>query len=323
MRTLSPAAPRRLPALAAALLAACGDPSGPPTNDPILLVGRLRVVDSVFGDRVLQTSTILGLAFQPPRESGRVLADSVLGRTFEWDPGAGRYDLTARAGAPGDGVRHVLYQVTGTEPVLPLAEIGTTDYRPGTGATPAVRTVVRGGGASGSSGADLLVTATVGTGAAYIDASGAVRSAGRDGTLHARFAIEPDSARVDVALDLPARALATRAIVLTRFRPAGSVQEVDFRLHTHGEVMTMQGWIERVDGPAGSSYTADVTLYLNGRVLATIIGVDREIKFRDAEGAVLTGTLALALNNFLRYPGSLQGWVGTLIQPSVNLLAGD
>jgi len=323
MRTPSPAAPRHLPALVAALLAACGDPSGPPpTNDPIVVVGRLRVLDSIFGDRLLQVSSVLGLAFQPPREAGRVVAESLLGRTFEWDPATGHYDLTARAGAPQDGVRHVLYQVTGADPTLPLAEIGTTDFRPGSGVTPAVRTVVRGGGASSASGFDLLVTAILGTDAAYLDASGTVRSGGRDGTLRARFAIEPDSVRVDIAVDVPARALATHVIVLTRYEATGSRQEVDFRLHTQGEVMAMQGWIARAQGPAGPSYTADVTLYLNGAVLATIIGVDDAISFRDAEGAVLTGALALALNAYLRYPGSFQGWVGNLVQPSVNLLAG-
>lgn len=323
MRTPSPAAPRRLPALAAALLAACGDPSGPPpTNDPIVVVGRLRVLDSIFGDRLLQVSSVLGLAFQPPREAGRIVADSLLGRTFEWDPGTGHYGLTARSGAPQDGVRHVLYQVTGADPALPLAEIGTTDYHPGTGVTPAVRTVVQGGGPSRGSGFDIRVSAIMGTDAAYLDASGAVRSGGREGNVRARFAIEPDSVRVDIAVDVPARALATSTIVLTRYTTAGSRQDVDFRLHTRGEVMAMQGWIERTEGASGPSYTADVTIYLNGAILATIIGVDDAISFRDADGAVLTGALALSLNSLLRYPASFQGWVGNLVQPSVNLLAG-
>lgn len=323
MRILSPAAPRRVPALAAALLAACGDPFGPPpTNDPVILVARMRVIDSIMGDRVLQANGTLGLAFRPPRNDAGLLPDTLLGRTFEWDLATERYALTTRAGAPADGVRHVLYRVLGGVPTAPLSEVGSTDLRPLAGATPTVRSVVTGTGALAASGADLRVSAVVGTAAATVDAAGVVRSADRRANVRARYEIAPDVVTIDVAVDIPARELAARAIVRTYFFAGGTRQDADLRLHTRGEVMTMQGWVQRVDLPGGASYTADLTLYLNGAVLATIIGVDDAIQFRDADGVVVAGDIALALNIFFRAPGSLQGSVASLIQPSVNFLAG-
>jgi hypothetical protein len=323
MRTPSPAARRLLPALAAALLAACGDASGPPpTNDPVVLVGRMRVIDSIVADRLIQSNNALGLAFRPARDASGVLADSLYGRTFEWDLAADRYVLTARRGAPADAVRHVLYRIQGGAPAQPLTELGTTDLRPLSGSTPAVRSVVTGGGGLDGSGADLRVSALLGSAGAVIDAAGTVRSAGRRADVRGRFEVAPDLVTVDVAVDVPGRALATRAIVRTRYFAGGARQEADLRLHTMGEVMTMAGWVERVDFPGGASYEADLTLYLNGAVLATIIGTDETIRFRDADGAVLTGDLALALNAFFRAPGTLHASVAAMMQPGVNFLSG-
>ena len=324
MRTPSPAARRRFPALVAALLAACGDPYGPPqTNDPVTLVARMRVIDSIVGDRVLQANGTLGLAFRPPRDAGGLLPDTLLGRTFEWDLAADRYTLGTRAGAPADGVRHLLYRVQSGSPAAPLAEVGRTDLHPLAGATPTVRTVVTGTGEYTASGADLRVSTVVGTAAATVDAAGVVRSADRRADVRARYAMAPDAVTIDVAVDVPARGLAVRAIVQTYFFAGGTRQEADLRLHSQGEVMTMQGWVQRLDLPGGASYTADLTLYLNGAVLATIIGTDGTISFRDAGGAVVAGEFAQALNVFFRSPGTLQGSVASLIQPSVNFLAGN
>ena len=319
------ARPRLLAAvLPAALFAACGDPFGPPhTNDPVTLVARMRVIDSIFGDRVLQANGTLGLAFHPPRDAAGLLPDTLFGRTVEWDLAADRYALTTRVGAPADGVRHVLYRIQSGAPAAPLTEVGRTDLYPLAGATPTVRSVVTGTGELAASGADLRVGTLVGTAAATVDAAGAVRSADRRADVRARYEIAPDLVTIDVTVEVPARALTVRAIVRTYFYAGGTRQEADLRLHTRGEVMTMQGWVQRVDLPGGASYTADLTLYMNGAVLATIIGTDNTIMFRDADGVVVAGDFANALNVFFRSPGTLQGSVASLIQPSVNFLAGN
>lgn len=52
------------------------------------------------------------------------------GKTFEWDTtGAGSYQPTARAGAPNDGVRFILYAVDLVgQPVEPLVEVGYVEF---------------------------------------------------------------------------------------------------------------------------------------------------------------------------------------------------
>jgi hypothetical protein len=58
-----------------------------------------------------------------------VLRSGILGKTFVYDPGAGKYVVDpARAGAPAAGVRFVLYDVgEGDVPVEPLRETGHAD----------------------------------------------------------------------------------------------------------------------------------------------------------------------------------------------------
>lgn len=317
---------RRLGGVVLSLLAlsGCGDAVGPLTNDPVLLVSRLRAVDSVFNDRVLQVSGVLGLEFRPPFDLARVFPDSLLGRTFEWDTNRVGYAVTARPGAPARGVRHVLYQVAAGQPSQPLREVGVTDFAAIAGAVPGIRAVVSGRGDYEASGADLRVTGSFGINAIDVQVAGTLRTDQGQTPLRARFAADPAAVVVDVELDVPARRLTVRNHVVTRYLPDNANrQEVDFRFHSRGEALTMAGWVERTQGPSGPIYTADISIHLNGNLLATIIGVDNEARFRDADGVVLTGELAFALNVFLFYPGSLHGRTAGLVQPSVNLLRGS
>ncbi len=304
-------------------LSGCGDAVGPLTNDPVLLVSRLRAVDSVFNDRVLQVSGVLGLEFRPPFDLARVFPDSLLGRTFEWDTTRDGYAVTARPGAPTGSVRHVLYLIAAGQPSQPLHEVGVTDFAVIAGPVPGIRAVVSGRGDHQTSGADLRVTGNFGINAIDVQVSGTLRTDLGQTPLRARFTADPAVVVVDVDLDFPARHLTVRNHVVTRYLPDNANrQEVDFRLHSQGEALTMAGWVERTQGPSGPVYTADISIHLNGSLLATIIGVDREARFRDADGVVLTGELAFALNVFLFYPGSLHGRTAGLVQPSVNVLRG-
>jgi hypothetical protein len=304
-------------------LSGCGDAVGPLTNDPVVLVRRLRAVDSVFNDRVLQVSGVLGLEFRPPHDLARVFPDSLLGRTFEWDTLQGAYAMTARVGAPTGSVRHVLYELVTSRPAQPLREVGTTDFTALAGVPRGVRGVVTGRGEYAASGADLRVSGSFGINAIDVQAAGTLRTELGQTPLQARFAADLATVDVLIEVDVPARRLALHGQVVTRYLPdGGERQEVDFRLHSRGEALTMAGWVERTPGPSGPVYTADISIHLNGNLLATIIGVDREAKFRDAAGAVLTGELAYALNVFLFYPGALQLRAASLLQPSVNLLRG-
>jgi len=303
-------------------LTACGDPYGPPrSNDPVVLVDRLQAMDSLFADRVLRVSSVLGLAFRTPPDTG-IFPDSLLGLTFAWDTLAHAYARTTREGAPPSGVRYLLYQIQGAEPSRPLSEVGQTDLVAMPGAVPELHALVSGSGVYTGSGTDLRVLGSFGTAAYDIRATGTLSTTGREAPLTARFAADLETAVMDVDVGLPDRSLLVRTALVFRFFSNGSRQEVDFRVFTRGESLTMDGWVEQRSTVNGTTYAADISLFMNGALLATIIGTDAGIKFRDVQGDVLTGSLAAALNRFLHYPGTVQTQIGGLLQPSVNVLRG-
>jgi hypothetical protein len=55
------------------------------------------------------------------------LSPDVAGTTFDWDEGQGTYIPTAQTGAPADGARFLLYEVSGGTVVTPLNQIGYLD----------------------------------------------------------------------------------------------------------------------------------------------------------------------------------------------------
>lgn len=66
---------------------------------------------------------------------------SALGKTFVWNTTTGEYEVSARTGAPANGVRFVLYQVSLATflPAVPLVEVGYADFvRAGSSATVSV-----------------------------------------------------------------------------------------------------------------------------------------------------------------------------------------
>jgi hypothetical protein len=58
-----------------------------------------------------------------------IFPSNLLGVTFTWDPGLGRYAVSQLTGAPANGVRFILYAMDPLtrQPVLPLVEIGFVD----------------------------------------------------------------------------------------------------------------------------------------------------------------------------------------------------
>ena len=61
--------------------------------------------------------------------AGPIIPDPIMGTTFEWDTAGNAYVATARAGAPANGVRFILYGVNPItdEPIEPLVEVGLVD----------------------------------------------------------------------------------------------------------------------------------------------------------------------------------------------------
>ena len=81
-----------------------------------------------------------------PDEPLASIPASALGKTYEWSSGLQQYAQTARAGAPANAVRFILYRVNPETfvPLEPLEEVGTADLsNDGTAARPVARLVVR------------------------------------------------------------------------------------------------------------------------------------------------------------------------------------
>ena len=313
---------RPLAACVALFSAACGDAVGPPlVDDPVVLVGRLRSLDSVFATPTLQINASLGARFHPPYDATNVFPDSLLGHTFEWDAARDAYRMTKRSGAPAGGVRQMLYVLApGGAPNLPLAEAGRTDFYPTPGISPALRAIVRDAG--GVVVQDLRVDGVFGTSAFVLNGVGTLTRGEARALLEADYAADPSLVRTTFKVDVPARALQVRADVSTQYLATGERQDVELVLWTRGETMTMSGWVERRVNGTVTTWIADLYFQMNGNGIASITGTDAQIKFRDASGAVVTGAWAMALNSFFRLPGTLQGQFGNVLQPAVNVLRG-
>lgn len=312
--------------VAAALSAAgCADPYGPSlTNDPGRIVARLRGLDSVLNGRILQTNAALGVRFTPPREPGRLFADSVLGQTFEWNATTGAFAAGSRAGAPAGGVRLLLYAQQFGEPTQPLQEIGAADLTQNGGSNPTLRALLR--GAPGEPlAADLIHSGQFGTDAFWMTATGYLQSADKRLDVRARYDADLTVSVQDFDLSLRDGALHVHSRVTTRILGTTVRQDVTYALHASGESITMTGWVTTTPAPGtwtGVSNTADVAIYVNGRLYATLHGTDATIAMRTPEGALLPPGDAGPLASVFSSPGVLQRQLGALFQPAVNVLRG-
>lgn len=152
-------------ALAMSLAAACSDvdealngPDDFPTNSEM---GMMAVaMDSVLSDYFVANSgsfeslealgplfgtgfSIVPLVAAPATASGgpegmeyvmrlaqlspQSIPSEALGTTYSYNPSTGNYESTEQTGAPANGVRFLLYEVSGSTPVTPLNEIGHLD----------------------------------------------------------------------------------------------------------------------------------------------------------------------------------------------------
>ena len=81
--------------------------------------------------------------------AAKVLPDSVLGKTFEWDTATNHYVITTRSGAPTHGVRFILYALSSDTVAEPVIQVGMLDAIDLTsGSTRKVREVLAGVGGS-------------------------------------------------------------------------------------------------------------------------------------------------------------------------------
>ncbi len=230
-----------------------------------------------------------------------IFPSNLLGRTFEWDDGLGRYAVTERSGAPSNGVRFILYAVdpfTG-RPVLPLNEVGWLDLTDeGNAAATRLGVLAQTGGVThldytvSSSyallGDDVQATATAagfisdGTRTLTFDLAQSVLfdtvAETMDLDLLYDLRMDDENVRVTVdastSLDLTAESL---ALALT------------LRIVDGGNVTEMQVAVDEVENVEG-------TVVHNGGTIARISGTTSAPAFTDAGGESLTSAELAALS---------------------------
>jgi hypothetical protein len=201
----------------------------------------------------------------------------VLGKTFEWNPTLDRYEQTARTGAPGTGVRFILYavDVLTNLPVEPVVEVGYVDLVDESSSSVAkVHVTVAGVG-----GAPVYVDYTVSleglsaSSARLATAGYITNGAGSPDTLLFSGSITASGSQTsatvtqDVRLDVNSRDIHVRLwekVILTETTAELRI----YYLFRHGsETVTLEGGFD-LDS-IGETVSGEITAKVNGGLFAT------------------------------------------------------
>jgi hypothetical protein len=187
----------------------------------------------------------------------------ILGKTFEWNPTSGTYDVTTRAGAPADGVRFILYALgSGGLPTTPLQEIGYADFKDES--TPSLAKLHIVVFASGTTYVDYAITIDAAT--FNFSMLGFVT----DGTRRLDFGLTVNGTATvfsdEITFDINAENAHVRLTDETEILSETSIRStLDYRFQFGADVMTLTG----ITNLNGTVVTGNFTIKLNGRDVAT------------------------------------------------------
>ena len=245
--------------------------------------------------------------------AGAVLRADVLGMVFVYDPVSRRYvPAPAREGAPANGVRFILYALNPvTREPLPDVEVGHADLLDLGAAHPAVislRLLVVSGGVTYL---DYRVTLAGTEQMGALSAAGAVT----DGTTRLDFRIEARGstgaggrvAEVAFEFHAPSRDFAVAGNVSNDSDPGGDSHRVALVIHSGGTTIRYALTANRD--------AVDATVFVNGRVFATITGDPRRPEVRAAGGRPLTAEEVEALKQLLGLADGAFALFADLLRP--------
>jgi hypothetical protein len=256
-----------------------------------------------------------------------------VGKTFEWDFTAGAYDTTARAGAPTNGVRFILYAIdplTGSPAgPAPGTEVGYIDLKDESGGgSPKVHVTVAGLG-----GAPLYVDYTVTLSsqsqtqtrintAGYItDGADSPDSLRFNGAITVAGSATSASVTEDVSFDVNSHDVHVRNWQRVTLTQTTISLRISFRFEHAAEVVTLDGNLDVSDaGDIAGTFTSKVDggLYATCSVTGSSTTYSLTCQGADADGlsadddAVLDG-LGEAAGNFTSlFEGVLVPAIGVL-----------
>ncbi len=269
--------------------------------------------------------------------AGGLIPDELKGKTFEWDVAVGHYVVTDRPGAPPDGVRFILYAINPItrRPAEPLVEVGYVDLIDlSTETTRSLRIFV-----AGVDGipvyVDYTVAGTVTTDQFTVSAVGFISngetgdaSKKLDFNLSAALTRSSFTFTASLTLDHPPVTI-TETTTATKSE-TGVVLTIDFTLDDGTQEVRLEGSVTVVDddrqadghrdgGPGRHDddgvVTADLTVYVNGAVFATITGTSPNIEILNAAGQPLSEEERHALRELFRLPARVFSFFQDLLHP--------
>lgn len=200
-------------------------------------------------------------------------------KTFEWNFAALQYDTTARAGAPSNGVRFILYAIdplTGNPAgPAPGTEVGYIDLIDESGGgSPKVHVIVAGLGGTPVY-VDYTVTLTsqsatqvkINTAGYITNGAGSPDSLRFSGAITATGSASSVSVTEDVSLDVNSHEIHVRNWQRVTFTQTTLSLRISFRFEHAGEVVTLDGSLD-VDDTAGT-VNGTVTAKVDGGLYAT------------------------------------------------------
>src|SRR2546425_7860240 len=237
----------------------------------------------------------------PARSASGIAAifpPEILGKTLEWNSTSGIYEASARAGAPADGVRFILYSLgTNGRPVTPLQEIGYVDFKDesNTGTDRLHIAVVVGA----TTFVDYTIAFSLGSSTSFnYSLAGFVTDGTRRLDLSITFDGNDTNSSVDIRFDLNAENAHIRLTETLVTLSASSFRiTADIRIQLGSEVIATSGTSTITVSGTSYSVTGSYTVTVNGQDYATITqsGDGTVVVYRSAGGGDLTADEIAAL----------------------------
>jgi hypothetical protein len=264
------------------------------------------------------------------RAATALFPDTLKGKTFEWNFSTNQYAATARAGAPANGVRFILYAIdplTGY-PANPATEVGYIDLMDESAAQPKLHVVVAGVGgtpvyvdytvtlASQTSNAVSITTAGYITNGASSPDS--IRFAG---TVAASGNAASITVTEDVSFDVNSRDIHVRDYQQGTVTQTSASLKVSFRFEHGSEVVTLDGALN-VDTSAGT-VSGTITSHVDGGLFATCTVNGTSTSFSLTCTGAVQGGLNADEQAALHHLGDASQKIGALFQdilrPAINI----
>lgn len=243
------------------------------------------------------------------------LPASVVGKTFEWNVTTGRYAMTARSGAPTDGIRFILYTINPLEgvPAEPLVEVGTlTLTQGGTANNPTATVTVR-----NLAGTAVFAYTASNSGTQQVPAFSLTGTAGvgpnaATFTLTVGINLISRAITADWRTQIPARSLTTRTTLA---------------INTNTGAVTLRGVMQRglrrieISGTFNEEFGGQLTVKVGDRTFARIVLNGAEgVTITNPEGQPLTAEEEATLELIFEWFERTLTWYSALLDPAYAVL---